>query len=124
MPITIRAGTLLDGRGGISKDVVITIEGAKIASIGKKSGAVTYDLSRSTVTPGWIDTHVHVDWHLGKDGRYQPSGDTREEHARYAADHALTTLRAGFTTAQVSDPRLMSLSETQSQTARCPVRAF
>jgi imidazolonepropionase-like amidohydrolase len=100
MPITIRAGTLLDGRGGISKDVVITIEGGKIASIGKTSGAVTYDLSRSTVTPGWIDTHVHVDWHLGKDGRYQPSGDTPEEHARYAAENALTTLRAGFTTVQ------------------------
>ncbi len=99
-PITIRAGRLLDGRGGVRNNVVIRIEGGRIVSVGPAQGTVTHDLSRATVMPGWIDTHVHVDWHFGKDGRYQPGGDTPEEHARYAAENAKAMLLAGFTTVQ------------------------
>lgn len=98
--ITIRAGRLLDGRGGVSHDVVVRVEAGKITRVGQARGAVTHDLSRATLMPGWIDTHVHIDWHFGKDGRYQPRGDTPEEHAQYAADNALAMLRAGFTTVQ------------------------
>lgn len=97
---TIRAGRLIDGRGGVATNVVVRIEDGKIVSVGQATGAVTHDLSRATLMPGWIDTHVHVDWHFGKDGRYQPRGDTPEEHAQYAADNALAMLRAGFTTVQ------------------------
>jgi imidazolonepropionase-like amidohydrolase len=99
-PITIRAGRLLDGRGGVRNNVVIRIEGGRIVSVGPAQGTVTHDLSGATVMPGWIDTHVHVDWHFGKDGRYQPGGDTPDEHARYAADNAKAMLLAGFTTVQ------------------------
>jgi imidazolonepropionase-like amidohydrolase len=99
-PITIRAGRLLDGRGGVARDVVIRVDGGKIVSVGQASGAVTHDLSNATVTPGWIDTHVHVDWHFGPDGRFQPRGDTQAQHALYAAENAYRMLLAGFTTVQ------------------------
>ena len=39
-PITIRAGKLIDGRGGIQENVVVTIQDGKIASIGRNAGAV------------------------------------------------------------------------------------
>jgi imidazolonepropionase-like amidohydrolase len=100
--MTIRAGRLMDGRGGVARNVVIRIEGQKIVSVApdRTNATVTHDLSRATVLPGWIDTHVHVDWHFGKDGRYQPSGDTPDEHAAYAAENAKAMLMAGFTTVQ------------------------
>ena len=66
---TIRAGRLLDGRGGLSRDVVVSISGDKITGVESGETGVTYDLSRMTVLPGFIDTHVHILWHFGKDGR-------------------------------------------------------
>ena len=33
-PITIRAGTIIDGKGGVQRNAVIAIEGSRIARIG------------------------------------------------------------------------------------------
>ena len=97
----IRAGTLLDGRGGVRRDVAVVIEGSRIARI--EAGAAarpTYDLSRLTVLPGLIDTHVHIVSHFGKDGRASNEGETAGERILYAAENAYVTLMAGFTTVQ------------------------
>ena len=68
--MTVRAGTLIDGKGGVQRNTVVAIEGSRIARIGDASAQpVTYDLSRFTVLPGLIDTHVHVGAHFGRDGR-------------------------------------------------------
>ena len=64
-PITIRAGHLIDGRGHDQPNVVITVTGDRITSVGTKDGAVTHDFSRLTLLPGFIDTHVHILWHFG-----------------------------------------------------------
>src|SRR5688572_17480295 len=54
-PVTIRAGLLLDGRGGLHRDALITVVGGVIRSVGPyQSGPVTHDLSRYTVLPGLI----------------------------------------------------------------------
>jgi len=98
-PIVIRAGTLLDGKGGIKHNVSITVEGSKISNIGSAPG-ITYDLRRLTVLPGLIDTHVHIAWHLGPDGRYQPRDDFAATSLGYALENAYVTLMAGFTTVQ------------------------
>jgi hypothetical protein len=43
--------------------------------VGNSSAAATYDLSACAVLPGLIDTHVHIAWHFGPDGRYRPRDD-------------------------------------------------
>jgi imidazolonepropionase-like amidohydrolase len=97
---TIRAGTLLDGRGGVQRNVAIVVEGAKITRVAASNAPATYDLSRLTVLPGLIDTHVHLDSHFGKDGRASNTGETPAQRALYAAENAYVTLMAGFTTVQ------------------------
>ena len=53
--ITIRAGTVLDGRGGTLRNTTIVIAGSRIARLDPALTAATYDLSRLTVMPGGID---------------------------------------------------------------------
>jgi imidazolonepropionase-like amidohydrolase len=98
--VTIRAGRLIDGRGGVQQDVVVRISAGKIASVGKVGGAVTHDLSKYTLLPGFIDTHVHIGWHFGKSGRYDNSGETPEDRIKAAIDNARATVMSGFTTVQ------------------------
>lgn len=51
--------------------------------------------------PGWIDTHVHLNWHFGPDGKLASGrGETAQQSALYAAGNAYATLMAGFTTVQ------------------------
>lgn len=106
-PLTIRAGTMLDGKGGIERNALISIEGSKIARITTGTNEpVAYDFSRLTVLPGMIDTHVHLVSHFGKDGRAQTPGETPAEQALYDAEMANAVLMAGFTTVQsVGSPR-------------------
>jgi len=101
-PVTIRAGAMLDGLGGVRRDVVITVEGSRITRIAPwRSGTVvTWDLSDRTVLPGLIDTHVHIDGHFGADGRANTRGETPEQRLRAAMENARVTLHAGFTTVQ------------------------
>jgi imidazolonepropionase-like amidohydrolase len=76
------------------------IEGAKIVAIDPKAGPVDYDLRGLTVMPGWIDSHVHIAWSFGKDGKSGSPGGTPEEVAYQVASNAWVTLIAGFTTVQ------------------------
>lgn len=99
--VVIKAGTVLDGKGGVLHNQRITIEDGHIVSIGAGGGPVTYDLSALTVMPGWIDTHVHLDWHFGKDGKLARTRDEKpEETVLYDAENAWRTLFGGFTTVQ------------------------
>src|SRR5687768_17869313 len=77
--VTIRAGRLIDGRGGVANDVTIAIKDGKIASAANAGGAVTYDLSNLTLLPGFIDTHVHIGWHFDATGRYHAGAEPPEQ---------------------------------------------
>ena len=96
----IRAGALIDGRGGIQRNVVIGIEGTRIAKIGTGDARINYDLSQLTVLPGLIDAHVHIGAHFGRSGRALTPGETPVEQALYATENASMMLMAGFTTVQ------------------------
>jgi len=98
--IVIRAGTLIDGRGGIQRNVVIGIEGARIAKIESSNARASYDFSQFTVLPGLIDAHVHIGAHFGRDGRSSTPGETPVEQALYGIENAHIMLTAGFTTVQ------------------------
>ncbi|HKF24096.1 MAG TPA: amidohydrolase family protein [Candidatus Angelobacter sp.] len=102
-PIIVRAGTLLDGQGHVLHNVQIVVENGKIARLEKDpktQGKPTYDLSRLTVMPGWIDVHDHVTWHFGPNGHFDDKSETQEQAALAAAANAYATLMAGFTTIQ------------------------
>ncbi|HEY6305628.1 MAG TPA: amidohydrolase family protein [Candidatus Angelobacter sp.] len=98
--IVIAANTVLDGRGRVLHDTDIVIEGAKIVVLDANAGPVDYDLRGLTVLPGWIDSHVHITWSFGKDGKNAGGGGTTQEAAYQAASNAWATLMAGFTTVQ------------------------
>ena len=99
-PITIRVGKLIDGRGGVQQNVVVRVNGDKIASVGKSNGPVTYDLSKYTLLPGFIDTHVHILWHFGPDGRYVGGREEPEVRLKAGVENARVTVEHGFTTVQ------------------------
>src|SRR5437588_8413675 len=98
--IVIAASTVLDGKGHVLRNTRIVIEGSKIISIDPKAGPVTYDLRGLTVLPGWIDSHVHITWSFGRDGKNAGPGETTQDAAYAAASNAWLTLLAGFTTVQ------------------------
>jgi len=105
-PLTIRAGKLLDGKGGSIENAVIVVEGSKIVRVGAAADAASpanYDLSRLTVLPGGIDTHVHLTSHFDANGRVHndPEGkETADVTALYAMENAYRMLMAGLTTVQ------------------------
>ena len=98
---TIRAATLLDGKGGVQKNVRITVEGSKITRVEPGGrGPVTYDLGNATLMPGLIDTHIHMDGHFNKDGRADTKAEPPAEFALRMQGTAWGILQGGFTTVQ------------------------
>jgi imidazolonepropionase-like amidohydrolase len=99
-PITIRAARVIDGRGGVQQNAVVTVRGAKIERVAPAAGAVTYDLGSMTLLPGFIDTHTHIGWHFDDKGKYHSGPEPADQAALYGAENAYVTLMAGFTTIQ------------------------
>jgi len=98
--ITLRARIVLDGKGQVLRNTVVSIRDGKIIRVGGTSGEVTYDLGTLTLLPGLIDTHVHIGWHFDDKGRYHNGPEPAEQAALYGAENAFVTLMAGFTTVQ------------------------
>ena len=98
--IVIAAKTLLDGRGHVLHDTRIVVEGSKMVALDSKASPVDYDLRNLTVMPGWIDSHVHITWSFGEDGKNAGADQTTHFAAYQSAANAWATLMAGFTTVQ------------------------
>ena len=99
--IVLKASTVLDGKGRALAHAIIVVKGNKIFTVGGSapSGADVYDLTGLTVTPGWIDTHAHLLWHFDN-GRLAGKEEPPVQAMLHAADNAVLTLHAGFTTIQ------------------------
>jgi len=98
--VIIAAKALLDGRGHLLRDTRIVVEGSKILALDPEASPVNYDLRGFTVMPGWIDSHVHITWSFGEDGKNAGDDKTTPFAAYQAASNAWLTLMAGFTTVQ------------------------
>jgi imidazolonepropionase-like amidohydrolase len=98
--IVLAASAVFDGKGRVLHDVRVVIKGSKIVAVEPGPGPSNYDLRGLTVSPGWIDAHVHITWIFGKDGRNAGTEGTTQEDAYRAASNAWVTLMAGFTTVQ------------------------
>src|SRR5215217_6936721 len=110
--IVIAAGTVLDGKGGVLRNTRIVIQGSKIVRIDPNAAPVDYDLRSLTVLPGWIDSHVHITWSFGPNGKNAGSNTATPEAAYAAAANAWATLMAGFTTVQsVGSPSDVALRD-------------
>ena len=140
-PTIILAGTVIDGHGNVQRNVLVFVRGTKIERIGgplRPPERITHNLSRYTLLPGLIDTHVHIDSHFGPDGRATNQGETPAQRAYAAAQNAYVTLMAGYTTVQsigstadsalkaaiergdVKGPRILTSLGSLSDTSRTP----
>ncbi len=103
VPVTIHAARIVDGKGGVIQDGVITVQGTKITAVGARTPQMTsftYDLGDSTLMPGMIDVHVHLNWYFGQNGKYGQGTNPGGYVAKAIQENAATTLIAGFTTVQ------------------------
>jgi imidazolonepropionase-like amidohydrolase len=106
-PVTlIRAGRLIDGRGGPPiENVTLVVRGGLIESVLRgapgaelQRDAQVIDLSKQTVLPGLMDCHDHIAGTPGDGGDTQMLQETDAHQALWGAMHAKITLQAGFTT--------------------------
>ena len=99
----IHAGHMIrDADGAFEGPSTITVEDGRIVAITSglqpaPDGAILIDLSDSTVMPGLIDLHVHLDGNPGGDFR-DAAVDTEEWATVLGVVNARTTALAGFTT--------------------------
>ena len=96
----IAIGTALDGRGGVLRDTRLVIQDGRIATIDPGAAPIDIDLRTRVVMPGWIDTHVHLNWHFDDAHVSVSGGEPPEQAAVFTAEDAWVTLQDGFTTVQ------------------------
>ncbi len=101
-PLVVRAATLIDGTGKVSRNVDVLVRDGRIVSVRPRSGRADVDLGDRVLAPGLIDTHVHLGWYITARGRLHQDSDGDDERtaALNAAGNAQRMLQAGFTTVQ------------------------
>ncbi|MDR3699601.1 MAG: amidohydrolase family protein [Candidatus Sulfopaludibacter sp.] len=98
--LVIQTSSILDGKGGSMRNAQIVVDGTKILSVGPGSATADYDLRGLTVMPGWIDTHIHLNWHMDENNKSAGGTRNQADDALYSAGDAWMTLQGGFTTVQ------------------------
>lgn len=100
----IHCGTLIDAVSATpKKNMTIVVEGNKIINVqsGFQTGSATdkvVDLKTKTVTPGWMDMHVHMETETSKGGHVNRFTMNAADYAFQSVAYAEVTLMSGFTT--------------------------
>ncbi|MCY4626422.1 MAG: amidohydrolase family protein [Acidobacteria bacterium] len=101
--LVLTADRVLDGRGAVLDDHGVVVREGRIAAVlpdaELPSDGRRLDFPGGAILPGFIDTHVHLHWHFGEDGRFT-RGDPPEVNALHALENGIRMLEAGFTTVQ------------------------
>jgi imidazolonepropionase-like amidohydrolase len=98
----IRAGTVIDGRGGVRQRTDVVVRNGRITAVRPASGTADVDLGDRVLVPGLVDTHVHLGWYINAKGRLHQRDDGDDERTAIlnVAGNAQRMLQAGFTTVQ------------------------
>ena len=122
----IVGATVIDGTGGPPlPDATIVVTDKRIAAVGPRSsvdvpeGALVVDASGQFITPGLIDTNVHLSVTFARSG---PSKETAvkywERNAELTLEAAQMQLKYGVTTVRDSYGALLPLKEVRDAIAR------
>ena len=75
--LVLTADRVVDGRRGVLEDHGVVVREGRIAAVLPEAElpptGERFDFPGGTILPGFIDTHVHLHWHFGEDGRYTPA---------------------------------------------------
>ena len=123
--LAITGATLIDGNGGPAvPDSVILVSGQRITGIGPRSStripanAKVIDASGRYVTPGFIDTNVHLSLYGGSRDRYETLAKYNSRQDDIVLEAAQLQLRYGVTTVRDSYGMLVPLTRVRDAIAR------
>jgi imidazolonepropionase-like amidohydrolase len=100
----VHCGSLIDGLADSpKKEMTVVIDGERIVAVesgytAAAAGDQVIDLTHATVTPGWIDCHVHLDSQIDPKAFTEIFFLNPGDYALRASYYAKKTLLAGFTT--------------------------
>ena len=101
-PVAIRAARMLDVRAGrVVPNALVVVHDGRITQVGGgvPAGATVIDLGDATLTPGWIDMHVHLTGaELSPTSYLGAVRESAVDDAMRGVANARATVEAGFTT--------------------------
>ena len=123
--IAITGGTVIDGNGGAPiPDAVVVITGSRVTAVGPRAsvpipaGAQITDAAGRYITPGFIDTNVHLSLYGGMRDRYESLVRYQPRQNEIVLEAAQLDLKHGVTSVRDSYGLLIPLTQVRDRIAR------